>query len=128
MFRVLKVNFLDCVFQAGGSGLAALEARLAQDPEGWNSLLKHTTQRHLHVKFPQLAKESHLNLGRALMGVQTSSNPSDSPANLANLFDPEAADFSAISSRKPMYLSDINQMVELTINSVATQPDGNVKT
>jgi len=79
----LKLQFCDSVFQAGGSGLAALEARLTQDPEGWNSLLKHTTQRHLHVKFAQLAKESHLNLGRALMGVQTSSNPADSPANLA---------------------------------------------
>ena len=105
--------------------MAELENRLAQDPLGWDGLLKQTTLRHLHVRFPQLAKESHLNLGPALVKVKTSSRSTADPVDLAQLFDAKSADFGAINPSRPLFLSGLAQMVELDINSVASQSVGN---
>lgn len=106
-------------FEAGGSGLAGLESRLASRPDGWDHILSQTKPYHLQVDMPKLGGESHLSLARALQ----------SPAigNLSVVFDPRRADFRGISSARPLYLSDLIQMSRLNISSVATIADGTLK-
>lgn len=103
-------------FQAGGSGLSDLEARLARQEDGWDHLLRQTKPHHLVVEMPQLSDYSRLNLSRSLKEVEG--------GRLAPLFDPRKADFSGISSAKPLHLMDMIQMVRLNISSVATIQGG----
>lgn len=103
--------------QAGGSGLAALEAKLAERADGWDHLLRQTKPYHLQVEMPQLLDQhSRFSLNEPLSSVQP---------NLANLFDSKLADFGAVSSNiKPVYLADLIQLARLNISSVATLPGG----
>ena len=103
-------------FEAGGSGLAALEDRLASRSDAWDHLLSQTKPYHLQVDMPKLGGESYMSLARSLQ----------SPAigNLSVIFDPRKADFRGISSARPLYLSDLIQMSRMNISSVATIADG----
>ena len=103
-------------FQAGGSGLAELEARLASVEDGWDHLLRQTKPHHLLVEMPKLADSARLNLTNSLISVDG--------GRLAPLFDPKKADFSAISGARPLFLMDVIQMARLNISSVATLPGG----
>ena len=49
---------------------------------------------------------------------------SGSSVKLDRLFDRSGADFTGISSSKPLYLVDVAQIVELNINSVSSQSVG----
>lgn len=104
-------------FQAGGSGLSDLEARLAKQEDGWDHLLRQTKPYHLVVEMPQLSDTNRLNLSQALKSAEA--------GRLAPLFDPRKADFSGISSAKPLHLMDVIQMARLNISAVASLPGGN---
>ena len=103
-------------FSAGGSGLASLEARLANQEDGWDHLLRQTKPHHLIVEMPKLFDSDRMNLTES---IQTADG-----GRLASLFDKKKADFSAISGAKPLYLSDVIQLARLNISSVATLPGG----
>lgn len=103
-------------FQAGGSGLADLESRLASQEDGWDHLLRQTKPYHLLVEMPKLSDTNRLNLTSALKSADS--------GRLATIFDPRKADFSGISSAKPLYLSDVIQLARLNISSVASLTGG----
>lgn len=107
-------------FQAGGSGLAALESRLAGQEDSWDHLLRQTKAHHLLVEMPKLFDSERLNLTAAVRVAEG--------GRLAPLFDKKKADFSAISGAKPLYLSDIIQFARLNISSVATLTGGDEAT
>ncbi len=48
----------------------------------------------------------------------------ESKVDLAQLFDPKSADFGGITPVKNVHLAEIGQMVDLTINSVASEAEG----
>lgn len=103
-------------FQAGGSGLFELESRLAKQEDGWDHLLRQTKPYHLVVDMPQLYDSNRMNLSQSIKSADG--------GRLASLFDPRKADFSAISSARPLHLTDIIQMARLNISSVATLSGG----
>ena len=105
-------------FQAGGSGLVALEGRLAERADGWDHLLRQTSVQHLQVEMPQLlGQQSRFNLTGPLMAA-------GGPI-MAGLFDPKSADFGGVSTAiRPLYLADMIQMARLNITSVAALPAG----
>lgn len=102
-------------FQAGGSGLAELEGRLAERKDGWDHLLRQTKPHHLQVELPQLlGQQSRFSLAKPLSAAEE---------QLGGLFDSKSADFGGISSAiKPLYLADMVQMARLNISSVASLP------
>jgi len=108
-------------FQAGGSGLAALEAKLAERADGWDHLLSRTKTYHMQVELPQLLDQhSYFNLGKPLSGVR-SNIPGREANPLTGLFDPKLANFGAVSSNiKPLYLANLIQLARLNISSVAS--------
>lgn len=103
-------------FQAGGSGLSELESRLAKQEDGWDHLLRQTKPYHLLVEMPQLSDSNRMNLSQSIKSADS--------GRLATLFDSRKADFSGISSARPLHLMDIIQMAKLNISSVATLSGG----
>ena len=112
-------------FDAGGTGLSALEKKLAVASasengggDAWERLLSQTKLRDdLVVELPQLSLHTESSLVGAMQA--------GAGGQLADvLFDSAKADFGAMatspSKQVPLYLADMIQLASLNISSVAT--------
>ena len=113
-------------FDAGGTGLSALEKKLAasasSSADAWERLLSQTKLRDdLVVELPQLSLRTQSSLVDAM---RTATGGSDNGQLAEVLFESAKADFGAMatspSKQTPLYLADIIQLASLNISSVAT--------
>ncbi|WP_339323355.1 serpin family protein [Paenibacillus sp. FSL W8-0194] len=95
------------VLPAGGRSLADVMNTIRKDPSIWQARFDHASG---EIRLPRFKAESSLELNEALIAM-----------GMKQAFDPAAADFTAMSGAKPLFVSSVRHKMVLDVNEVGTE-------
>lgn len=101
-----RLNML-IVLPAGGHSLADVMKGIRKDPSTWQVHFEHASG---EIRLPRFKAESSLELSDALAAM-----------GMKQAFDPAAADFTAMSDAKPLFVSSVLHKMVLDVNEQGTE-------